>query len=296
MADYEIKIVDAFTTDRFAGNPCGVITRAEGLSAVQMQQIAREMNLSETAFVFPSQAADFRVRFFTPATEIPLAGHPTIAAMFALAEEGRIDLAAGPRRVTQELNVGVLPVDLARELVGQVRVTMTQLKPEFGPELDSKALAHALGLAPSDLRGDVPAQVVSTGTPQAMVPLASLDALRRVRPNLAALGELERAGKYFSTHTFAVEALDRANRAHSRHFGASAGILEDPVTGSASGGMAAYLWKHGLVREPRYTVEQGHLMGRPGLVGIEVEATGDTPTLVRISGDAVTVLRGMMTV
>jgi PhzF family phenazine biosynthesis protein len=83
MPDYGIRIVDAFTTRRYAGNPAGVVTRAEGLTDAQMQAIAREMNLSETAFVFPSQVADFRVRFFTPATEIPLAGNPTIATMHA---------------------------------------------------------------------------------------------------------------------------------------------------------------------------------------------------------------------
>ena len=116
MAEYEIRVIDAFTTTRFAGNPCAVITRAEGLGDVQMQLVAREMNLSETAFVFPSQVADFRVRFFTPATEIPLAGHPTVATMFAMVEDGRIDLASGPRRVTQELKAGVLPVNLARAM------------------------------------------------------------------------------------------------------------------------------------------------------------------------------------
>lgn len=110
MAEYEITIVDSFTTERYAGNPCGVVTRAEGLSAEQMQAIARELNLSETAFATPSEVADFRVRFFTPRKEIPLAGHPTIATMHALVEDGLIELAEGSRRVTQELNVGVLPV------------------------------------------------------------------------------------------------------------------------------------------------------------------------------------------
>lgn len=296
MPEYEIKIVDSFTTKRYAGNPCGVVTRAEGLPPAQMQTIARELNLSETAFAMPSEAADFRVRFFTPRKEIPLAGHPTIATMHALVEDGLIDVGEGSRRVTQELNVGVLPVDLSRREDGRVRIAMTQAPPEFLHELDRETYADVLGIRPADLLAGFPAQVVSTGTPQAMIPVASLEVLERVRPNLQRLAELEGEDGYFSTHVFTPEAYDPANRAHARHFGPSSGVQEDPVTGSATGGMAAYLWRYGLVREPAYTVEQGHIMGRPGLVEVEVEAEGNTPTTVRIAGTAVTVLRGTITV
>lgn len=296
MTEYSIVVVDAFTTERYAGNPCAVVSRAEGLDEARMQSIAREMNLSETAFVFPSTKATFRVRFFTPMKEIPLAGHPTIATMFTLANEGRIDLNSGRASVTQELNAGVLPVDLERDDRGNVRVIMTQATPEFGRRMDRATFAQALGLNTNDLLAEVPIQVVSTGTPQAMVPVRSLDALRRVRPDYQQLAELENTGRYFSLHAFTLETLDAANRAHSRHFLAGGGTLEDPVTGSASGAMGAYLWKYGLVRERAYTVEQGHLMGRPGIVAIEVDAEGDEPTGIRIAGSAVTVLRGVITV
>lgn len=296
MPEYQVKIVDAFTTRRYAGNPCGVVTRADGLSDDQMQAIARELNASETAFVLPSRRAMFRVRFFTPAKEIPLAGHPTIATMHALVEEGRIDLSGGPVRVTQELSIGLLPVDIALDAERNVRVVMTQGRPEFGRRLDRSVIADALGIAPSDILADAPVQVVSTGTPQAMVPVRSLEVLRRLRPNYQHLGDLEEVGHYFSTHVFCLEAIEPGHRAHARHFAASAGVPEDPVTGSATGAMAAYLWKYGLVREPRYTVEQGHLMGRPGLVEVEVDAEGDEPVGVRIAGTAVTVLRGTIAV
>ena len=296
MAEYEITIVDSFTTERYAGNPCGVVTRAAGLSPEQMQAIARELNLSETAFAMPSEVADFRVRFFTPRKEIPLAGHPTIATMHALVEDGLIELRDAPRRVTQELNVGVLPVDLSRRDDGRVRIAMTQARPEFRHTLDRDTYAQVLGIVTSDLLEGFPAQVVSTGTPQAIIPVASLAVLERVRPDLQRLAELEGEDGYFSTHVFTPQAYDPANRAHARHFGPSSGVWEDPVTGSATGGMAAYLWRHGLVREAAYTVEQGHIMGRPGLVEVEVDGEGDTPTTVRIAGTAVTVLRGTITV
>ncbi|MCZ2111261.1 MAG: PhzF family phenazine biosynthesis protein, partial [Dehalococcoidia bacterium] len=296
MAEYQVKIVDAFTTRPFSGNPCGVVTRAEGLTDTQMQNIARELNLSETAFVFPSGVADFRVRFFTPLKEIPLAGHPTIATMHTLAEEGRVDLSGGPARVVQELSIGVLPVDLSRDNHGSVRVVMTQAKPEFGRRLDRNLFAQALGIAPSEMLQGVPVQVVSTGTPQAMVPVKSLAILERLNPNMQHLSDLEQVGHYFSTHVFALEAYDARHRTHARHYAASGGIPEDPVTGSATGAMAAYLWKYGLIRDAHYTVEQGHIMGRPGVVEVEIEGEDDEPAAVRIAGTAVTVLHGWITV
>jgi trans-2,3-dihydro-3-hydroxyanthranilate isomerase len=296
MAEYKVKIVDAFTTTRFSGNPCGVITRAEGLSDADMQNIARELNLSETAFVFPSIRADFNVRFFTPVKEIPLAGHPTIATMHALAEEGRVEVSKGGTRIVQELSIGVLPVDLSPEAVGGVRVKMTQGKPEFLRRLDRNVLAQALGIEPKDILPDVPPQVVSTGTPQAMIPVRSIGVLKKLRPDFQYLSDLEEVGEYYSTHVFTLDAMDPANRTHARHFAASAGIPEDPVTGSATGAMAAYLWRYGLLREPRYTVEQGHIIGRPGIVEVEVDAEGDQPREVRIAGSAVTVLTGTITV
>lgn len=296
MPDYEVKIVDAFTRRRYAGNPCGVVTQAAGLSDADMQNIARELNLSETAFVFPSGRADFRVRFFTPAKEIPLAGHPTVATMHTLVEEGRIDLSGGPKRVVQELSIGVLPVDISRDATGDVRVLMTLARPEFGRRLDRSVFAEALGIRAEDMLPGVPPQVVSAGTPQAMVPVRSIDVLRRLKPNFQHLSDLEEMEHYFSAHVFALESLEPGNRAHARHFAASAGVSEDPVTGSATGGMAAYLWKYGLLRERAYSVEQGHIMGRPGVVDVEVEGEGDEPLAVRIAGTATTVLRGSITV
>lgn len=296
MPDYQIKIVDAFTRRRYAGNPCGVVTDAAGLSDGAMQNIARELNLSETAFVFPSGRADFRVRYFTPAKEIPLAGHPTIATMHTLVEEGRIDLSQGARRVVQELSIGVLPVDIAYDDAGEVRVLMTMARPEFGRRLDRSVFAQALGIRAEDMLPGVPPQVVSVGTPQAMVPVRSIEVLRRLKPDFQHLSDLEEMEHYFSAHVFAVEALEPGNRAHARHFAASAGVSEDPVTGSATGGMAAYMWKYGLIREHCYSVEQGHIMGRPGIVDVEVDGDGDEPTGVRIAGTAITVLRGSITV
>ena len=129
-----------------------------------------------------------------------------------------------------------------------------------------------------------------------MIPVCSLAVLRDIKPNITLLGELEQSGGFFSSHVFALETFDAAHRTHARHFAASAGIAEDPFTGSATGGMGAYLWKYGLIREPSFTVEQGHIIGRPGIGEVQVEGIGDEPTVVRIAGTAITVLRGVLEV
>jgi trans-2,3-dihydro-3-hydroxyanthranilate isomerase len=292
-----IKTVDVFTDRTFAGNPAGVLTHAEGLSDAEMQAIAREMNLSETVFVLPSDRADFRLRFFTPTTELPLAGHPTIAAMHALVEEGRISLTGARTRVMQELNVGVLPVDLDAAADGSLaRVWMTQMPPRFLRTYAADRYAEALGVPVSGLEPDFPLQTVSTGTPQLMFPVRSLHVLERLQPDFKALLELAATGDYFSLHVFAAEGYDREAKAHARHFAPAGGITEDPVTGSASGAMAAYLVHYGLVLQPAFMVEQGHIIGRPGTVYVELDRDGaDGPIIaVRVGGSAVTVIDGEM--
>jgi trans-2,3-dihydro-3-hydroxyanthranilate isomerase len=293
MRELAVQIVDAFTDRPLAGNPAGVVLDAAGLDEQLMKAIARELNLSETAFVTQSEKADFRLRFFTPSgAEVPLAGHPTIAAMHALVEAGRIRL-AGPRtRVSQELEVGVLPVDLEADATGRLhRVWMTQQPPQFLRVYDPTPYARALGIPIAGLEPDYPTQTVSTGTPQLMLPVRSLHVLERLEPDLKALAALQAEGDYFSLHVFTPEGgYAPEARAHARHFAPAAGVAEDPVTGSASGGLGAYLVHHGLASPPRFVIEQGHIVGRPGTVYVEVETEGDAIAAVRVGGSAVTVM------
>jgi trans-2,3-dihydro-3-hydroxyanthranilate isomerase len=189
MRRYAVVQVDAFTTTPLQGNPCAVLPDARGLTDAEMQSVAREMNLSETAFVFPSDKADFRFRYFTPATEIPLAGHPTISTAHVLVEEGRIPLKDGKATFTMELNVGVLPVEIVKRSGNVTRVVMTQKKPEFGRTFTHAEVASVFGLAEDDLDTRVAPQVVSTGTPQLMVLAKSLDVLKRIHADFYALQE-----------------------------------------------------------------------------------------------------------
>ena len=179
LSEYDVLQVDAFTTTPLAGNPCAVLLEAGDLDTGTMQRIAREMNLSETAFVVESDVADVGARYFTPAEEVPLAGHPTIATVHALVELGRI----GPdeESITLELTAGVIGVTIDREEGGGAPlITMTQLAPSFGRRLNRAEASAALRVPESAVRADVPVQVVSTGTPQLMVAVTSRTALAGV--------------------------------------------------------------------------------------------------------------------
>ncbi len=292
MSVYPFRQVDAFTRVPLGGNPAAVIFDADDLTSPQMQAVAREMNLSETAFVMRSAVADFKVRFFTPYSEIPLAGHPTIATFHALAEAGRIR-GEGRVRVTQELSVGVLPVEIDLQNDQPQRVIMTQKPPQFLATHDPSPWPAALGIAPDDLLPGCPVQVVSTGTAQLMIPVRSVHVLEQLQPDATAVRALHAAaGDWFSLHIFAPEAYDPSHVAHARHYLPAETMFEDPVTGSATGGMGCYLLRYGLVDRLAFTIEQGHIMGRPGLVDVEIDGTPERITGVRIAGTAVTVVTG----
>ncbi len=296
MRRYTVVQVDAFTTTPLQGNPCAVLPDARGLDDAEMQAIAREMNLSETAFVFPSDKADFRFRYFTPAAEIPLAGHPTIATAHVLVEEGRIPLKDGRGAFTMELNVGVLPVEITSRQGDVTHVVMTQKKPEFGRTFTHAEVAAVFGLSARDLDTRCLPQVVSTGTPQLMVLVKSLDVLKRIHADFYALQEFSERGGFFSAHVFCVGGFSPNADTHARHYAPEGGIAEDPFTGSASGGMGAYIVQHGILPGLRFHIEQGHLCGRPGEGDIEVVGSRNDIQTVKVGGPAITVMRGELLV
>ncbi|NLE75291.1 MAG: PhzF family phenazine biosynthesis protein [Chloroflexi bacterium] len=291
MKRFRVLYLDAFTTQPFAGNPCAVLPEAEGLSDEQMQAIARETNLSETAFVLPSTQADFRVRYFMPRREIPFAGHPTIATAFALAQEGRIALGAPSTTVQLEFNVGVLPVEVQSEGRQPRRVVMTQQPPTFGPTFSREEVAPCLGLTPADLHREVQPQVVGTGVPFLLAlgrDLRSLEQVAMDRPALAAL--CQKAG-VSAAFLFCLGGYSPEADTHARLLDPR-GASEDPFTGSASGAMGAYLVRYSLRTGPRLLAEQGHFVGRPGLGVLEIEGNAQQITAVRLGGAAVRTLEG----
>jgi len=286
--------VDAFTSQRLGGNPCAVVFDADGLDSQVMQAIAREMNLSETAFVLRSDKADVRARYFTPAEEIPLAGHPTIATFHALVTTNRLPFEGPSRTFTLELEAGVIEVEV-RGSVGRAElVIMSQRRPEFLRQYAAADVLPVFGLTTGDLIDGVPIETVSTGTPQLMVPLRNHDALRRVEMNVSAYRALRAESDFFSPHFFTLQGATPKGDTFARHLGVPPDMVEDPFTGSATGGMAAYLWRHGLIGRSTFVAEQGHWMNRPGAAEVEIVASVDTIETVKVGGPAVTVIDGTL--
>lgn len=304
MREYRFIQVDVFTDRPFGGNPLAVFPEAEGLTAQEMQCLAREMNLSETTFVLPPQAleADFKVRIFTPAAELPFAGHPVVGTHWVLAHLGRVTLREPVTQVRFELGVGVLPADL-HVTGGRVeRVVMTQGQPTFHAVLEDVAeLAAGLGLAPEAItETGLPVQVVSTGVPQMMVPLRSLAEVRGLdasQLNVAALTRACRAANTDCVMVFTFETERHESTVHVRMFAPLLGVPEDPATGSANGALGAYLVHHRAVPVTGATVhilsEQGAEIHRPSTLYVEVDRTGEEITAVRVGGQVVPVVEGV---
>lgn len=283
--------VDAFTTTKFGGNPCAVVFSADSLSSEQMQTVAKEMNLSETAFIVKSSRADFGARYFTPAEEIPLAGHPTISTIHSLIDEGQIDLGK-TKSLSLELKAGVVPIDIALNSDRTIKIVMSQRKPQFLSKHDSKTIAEIFGLQISDLLPDAPVQTVSTGTPQLMVPVKGKSVLKKAQFNVSKYLAYKAKSDFFSPHVFCLEGETKEGSTFARHFGCPPDTFEDPFTGSATGGMAAFLWHYGLIAEPKFIAEQGHWLGRPGKAFVEVVGPKDNIETVKVGGSAVTLVRG----
>ncbi|MCP4688149.1 MAG: PhzF family phenazine biosynthesis protein [Desulfobacterales bacterium] len=271
-----------------------MLPHAEGLSEDEMQKIARETNLSETAFVFPSDKAAARVRYFMPHKEIPFAGHPTIASAFMLALEEMIPRGEDVQRVDFEFNIGVLPVEIHRDAGGKpVYAVMSQQAPSYGPRADSREAAPCLGLDKDDFIEAAPIQVVGAGVPFLMAPVRSLEEVRRARMDRPKLASLLEAFEVDAAYLYCPGGVESNADLHGRLF-SPANATEDPFTGSAVGGAGAHMAHHGLHPGPRLNVEQGHIMGRPGKGVVEVSGAAGHIETVKVGGAAVKVLDGFL--
>jgi len=226
MPSYPLLQVDAFTATPLRGNPAAVVLDAAGLADATMQAIAREMNLSETAFVSPPQTdgADFAARFFTPAKEIPLPGHPIIATAQALTDAGRWGLAPGSA-LRLETRRGIVPVTHRDDAPGP-RWIITQPRPEWGRHYAPELVAPLLSVTLEDIVS--PPQTVSTGTPQLMIMVRSPELLDSLHPDLGGLERLTFEGDFFSIHVFALSGRASGTDVYARHFAPAAGVTEDP--------------------------------------------------------------------
>ncbi len=286
--------VDAFTERPLTGNACAVVFESEGLDDETMLAVAREMSVAETAFVQSSEGTDFKVRFFTPAEEIPLAGHPAIATAFALVESGRLALQRDLTLITFELQAGHVLIELHAEQ-GQLRhIVMLQLKPKFLRTYDPMLVLPIFGLSEEDALPGVPVQTISTGTPQLMIPLRDLECVRRAKMNVEAYKAFQMTADFFSPHLFCLRGATQEGDTFARHFGVPPDLPEDPFTGSATGGMAAFLYHYRLIERRLFFAEQGHWMNRPGRARVEIIGSADDICTVKVGGSAVMTLRGAL--
>ena len=286
---YSMIQVDVFSSAVLEGNPLAVFPDASGLSDAELQAIAREMNLSETTFIFPREASvekerGVRVRIFTVQEELPFAGHPTLGTAFVLRGS------TGIQEISLDLNVGKVPVRFEEQPGKPVFGEMTQVDPTFGAMHEVNAVARACGVPVEAIDSSLPIQTVSTGVAFTVVPLRSLDVARGLQLDQRGIAEyMERAdGKFFYFVTR--ETVDPAARLHARMIFYNG---EDPATGSAAGCTAAWMVAHGVAKpDERVLIEQGVEMQRASKIFVRASKKDNRVINVRVGGHAVEILRG----
>lgn len=292
MGNRPLYIVDVFAEKKYAGNQLAVVRDAADLGDEEMQRIALEMNYAETSFIISDQERDggFDVRIFTPRVEVPFAGHPTLGTAFVIREE----VLGEPREnVALNLKLGQIQVSFVREDDGPEVLWMHQRPPEFGDTVEPDTMARVLGIRPEAIDTRFPIQQVSTGLPFVIVPLRTLDDVRRCRIDRDAYDALVRDRDMKSIFFFCPETYDDSNQINARMFADAFGVPEDPATGSANGCLAGYLVHHGYFGkdEIEVRVEQGYEIGRPSLLRLKA-ARRDGSIDVFVGGRAVLVARG----
>jgi len=281
-------LVDAFTERAFGGNAAGVVLEADELTEAQMQQIARELNQSESAFLRKSEQAqaDFRIRYFTPAEEINFCGHATVATAWLLASEyGWQD----KEQVVFETNIGLIPVKFEREEGTLRRVTMTQVAPKVKEiPLPASEIAELVGIPVTEIDDRFPIRLSNTGNWHLLVPVKSWKAIDEARPRLTELAEMNRAHEISTTHLFTFDTHGDIHDLYTRDFCPAIGIPEDPVTGAANGALAGYLVLEGILsgkETHELLVAQGNAIGRPGTLKVTIR-TGEASPVVQVGGAA----------
>lgn len=287
--------IDSFTKERFKGNPAGVVVDADGLNDNQMQLIARELNNSETAFLFSpdDNNCDGVIRYFTPKTEVPTCGHATIAAMYAKAFEEHLDSCV----LKIKTRISILSFEIIKKN-GDYQVIMSQGKFELSSIFDddtTQKLLIALGLDYSDIDDKCPIQIASTGHSKVMIGIKSREKLNDLTPNYNDLANLSKHINYNGYFIFTFDSDSKNTLTYGRMFAPAIGINEDPVTGNANGPLGGYLIQNRIVDYQKYFFEfngrQGEKIDRLGVVNVKVKIENDKPSLIQIKGDAVVIFK-----
>lgn len=298
---YHFTTLDVFTDRPFAGNPLAVFCDQPELPTAAMQAIAREFNLSETVFIVPSRdpRALRRLRIFTPVEELPFAGHPTIGASHVLVSSGLADIRGTTGTFTLELEVGLVPINVARNEKGPpfLQLTTAVLPETRGPVPSRTELAHLLSLNEKDLLDDRDfAQAYSCGTPYLFIPVRDRATLARARPDTAAWRKILHNAWAVNTYVICRDPELPGSHIRARMFAPELGVVEDAATGSAAAGLAGYLADREPAKDAQlhWIVEQGFEMGRPSILHVEADKAGGRITAVRVGGMAVKMSEGTL--
>ena len=299
MTRYKFYTADVFTNVIFGGNPLAVFPDAQGISSELMQKIAKEFNLSETAFVLPPEDPRHtrRLRIFTPGTELPFAGHPTLGMAHVLASIGAVSLEEDRTEIVFEEGVGPVPVTISSQAGKPVSATLQAVLPQWGPEPPPAAvLAEILSLAEDDLlTGEWSAAAVSCGVPFLFVPVRDRSSLGRATVNREQWNRHLKSFWATALYVFCFDPERKGSDLRARMFAPAMGIEEDPATGSAASAFAGYLGVQEANNGVRqWTLEQGFEMGRPSILTIQAEKTEGQITAVRVGGQSVMVSEGVI--
>ncbi len=298
---YQFYTADIFTDRPFGGNQLAVFPRAEGLKSQQMQQIAREFNLSETVFVLPPQtpAGTRHLKIFTPNTELPFAGHPTVGTAYVLGTIGEINLDRDVTQIIFEEGVGAVPVKIRATNGKPIYTELTAAKlPEFNSETPSLSdLAAMLSLELEDLRGgEYTPQGVSCGMAFLFIPLTSRVALQKAKLDRQLWENLLADAWANNVYLFCDEPELAGSNLRARMFAPALGITEDPATGAAATALAGYLGMRDGMKEGTLTwiVEQGFEIDRPSLLRVEADKKQGKIREIRVGGVSVMMSEGWM--
>jgi len=297
MKIIKIRQVDAFTQTPFTGNPAGVVAAASGLTVKEMKLITREMNLSETAFVFPPKTptADMGLRWFTPSAEVNLCGHATIAAFHVLAEEKKYGMTrTGKFKYKVETRSGILPVEVTITKEQSPLISFGLPVPQFENLLyDADELGAALNIAPNDFQFAYP---LAKDNFQVVLPIKNRERLFNIRPDFPLIEKICKKLQVSALTVFTTDTVDKESLVHTRCFVPLLGVNEDPVTGSSLGPLGVYLAEQGIVKSDnngfRFIAEQGDCLEKPGRVTVTFRKKKDGYHSLWIIGSAVTVLDG----
>lgn len=272
--------INAFAKTIEGGNPAGVVVGADLLSENEMKKIAGILGFSETAFVMKSNAADFRVRFFTPKEEVDLCGHSTVGTFTTLLSKGFIM----PGKYTQETRAGILSVEAKEDTT----IMMNQALPRFCEIIEAKEIADSLHTSVDNIRKDMPVQIVTTGLRDILIPIKSIDILNRIRPAFDKVSDISKKYKVVGYHLFTLDSRYHSN-AYCRNFAPLFDIPEESATGTSNGALACYLYQQGIFNSSsckNMIFEQGYSMNLPSEILVSLDITDNEIKEVKVGGKA----------